>query len=71
MGRYDRDKDETVELQLHCHAETQRAMLLSDDGDESRAAWVPKSQIVAHAVERGKSGTVEVKRWIAEREGFL
>ena len=63
--------DETVEVELHCHAESQKAMLLSTNGDERKAEWTPKSQIVHIGAERGKSGTFELKEWTAKKNGFI
>jgi len=63
--------DETVELSLQCHAETGKAMLLSDDGDEKNAIWIPKSQIVALPTETSGIGTYEIKEWIAKKNGMI
>ena len=63
--------DETVELELHVHAESQKAMLLSTDGNEREAEWTPKSQIIKIGAERGQSGIFEMKEWIAQKNGFL
>lgn len=63
--------NETVEIELHVHAESMKAMLLSTDGDERNASWTPKSQIVRIGAQRGKSGTFELKEWIAEKNGFI
>ena len=63
--------DETVEVELHVHAETQRAILLSIDGLEKSAEWTPKSQIISGEIDVGKSGFFEVKEWIAKKNGFI
>jgi hypothetical protein len=63
--------DKVVEVMLHVHAETQKAMLLSDDGEEGNAQWTPKSQIMQTGAERGKSGTFKLKEWIAKQNGFI
>lgn len=63
--------DETVEVDLHVHAESQKAMLLSTNGEEKRAEWTPKSQITHIGAERGQSGTFEMKEWIAKKNGFI
>jgi len=34
-----------TDLMLQVHAETKLAILVSDDGKESSAVWLPKSQI--------------------------
>lgn len=63
--------DETVEVTLHVHAETARAMLLSLDGEEKHAEWTPKSQITHMGAEKGESGVFELREWIAKKNGFI
>ena len=63
--------DETVEVDLHVHAESQKAMLLSTNGDEKRAEWTPKSQITHIGASKGESGSFEMKEWIAKKNGFI
>jgi hypothetical protein len=70
MSRYP-DKDETVIVNVHCHAETPKAMLLSTDGEEDNAEWTPKSQMLHIGVKRGEDGDVELKEWIAKQNGFI
>lgn len=69
MTRFSEDK--TVIVGVHCHAETPKALLLSTDGDEDNAEWTPKSQIVRIGVKRGEDGDVELKEWIAQKNGFI
>lgn len=71
MASHDYMDDEVVEVELHCHAETPKAMLLSTTGDESEAEWTPKSQILHKGAKKGESGSFEVKEWIAKRNGFI
>lgn len=33
-----------IDVHVQLHAETERAFLVSLDGDKARAVWVPKSQ---------------------------
>lgn len=63
--------NEIVEVELHCHAESMKAVLLSTSGDERDAKWTPKSQIVHLGADRGKSGTFELKEWVAKQNGFI
>ena len=35
---------EVIDLTLHQHAETEKAYLVSEDGDRAKAVWLPKSQ---------------------------
>lgn len=68
MARGMRD-DEWVEVHVHCHAQGAKAVLISDSGDEADAKWIPKSQI-SGCPPRGEEGDIEMKTWIAEKEGF-
>lgn len=37
-------KSDLVDIELCLHHETEKAYLVSDDGERSNAVWVPKSQ---------------------------
>lgn len=70
MTRY--SNDETVVVEVHCHAATAKALLLSTDGKEDNAVWTPKSQILnCNDAERGADAELEMKQWIAKKNGFL
>ena len=69
MTRMSRET-EWIELNVHCHRCTQRAVLLSDDGDESNAVWIPRSQVRGE-VKVDEVTTIEIADWIAEREGLV
>jgi len=58
MGRNDK-----VELTLHLHHETEKAILVSDDGDEKHAVWLPKSQVTWEDQNGGI--LVECPEWLA------
>ena len=38
-------KSDLHDLTLHLHHETEKAVLVSDDGVRSRAVWLPKARI--------------------------
>jgi hypothetical protein len=63
---------ELVDLTLHLHAETEKAIRVSDDSDDRNAKWLPKSQceVEKHPVH---ARTVEVTMpvWLAEEKGFV
>lgn len=40
-----RGKRELVDLTLHLHHETEKAWLVSNDGERDTAIWIPKSQV--------------------------
>ena len=57
--------DTTVEI----HAETERAILASQDGDEGNAVWLPLAQIEIGR-RRGHFADVSIPQWLAENEGW-
>lgn len=65
-------KSDLVDLTMHLHAETDAAILVSDDGDKARAVWLPKSQIEFER-NRGPGFTVEVTmpEWLATEKGLV
>lgn len=58
--------DVTVQL----HYETDRAVLVSDDGDRDKAVWLPKAQI---EIERKRNPIIEVTlpEWLAQDKGLI
>jgi hypothetical protein len=62
-----------VTLTFVVHRETDKAILVSDDGDRKKAEWLPLSQIkiTREWVEGDNEGVeVEVPQWLAEEKGF-
>ena len=61
---------ELTDITLQIHHETEKAFLFSEDGDESKAKWVPKSQI---EVEHKGKGFFEVTMpiWLAKKNGWI
>ena len=57
-------KSDLVDLTMKMHAETDRAIRVSDDGEDRNAVWLPKSQI---EIGELKAGYVEVTlpEWLA------
>jgi len=86
-GRFGEDapKEKRADaLTLVLHHTTERAALLSENGEESAAKWIALSHIeieqtggIAHGHTRtGKRGkwpvvTVAMPEWLAKKEGFL
>jgi len=46
-------KSNLIDLTLQRHHETEKAILVSDDGDREKAVWLPKSAVEVE--EKGKS----------------
>jgi hypothetical protein len=60
-----------VELEMQLHAETPQAILVSEDGDEDNAVWLPKSQIESE--DNWIPGEVVVfscPQWLAQKRGL-
>ncbi|MGH7935713.1 MAG: hypothetical protein ACREF8_01730 [Chthoniobacterales bacterium] len=61
---------ELVDLTLQLHHETDRAILVSDDGDAEKAVWLAKSQI---EFELKSKGIVDVTCpiWLAKERRLI
>jgi hypothetical protein len=54
-----------TDITVQLHQETQRAILVSDDGDLEKAVWLPKSQ-VEFAMKAGSDvAEVTLPEWLA------
>lgn len=63
-------KSDLIDIMMQLHAETAKAVLVSDDGDKDKAIWLPLSQI---EVEHQSKGVVLVTlpEWLAEQKGLI
>jgi hypothetical protein len=57
-------------LVLIKHGETAKALLVSDNGDQSRARWCPKSMLIIEPGDRGKFLVATMPKLIAEQRSF-
>lgn len=55
---------------LHLHHETPLAILVSDDGEENNAVWLPRSKIEIVREIDDETVEVEVPDWLAEEKGL-
>ena len=63
-------RSELIDLTMHLHHETEKAILVSDDGDRAKAVWLPKSAVEFDDADGRGSGIVVVTLRIARhREG--
>lgn len=46
-------KSDLIDLTMHRHHETERAILVSDDGNREKAVWLPKSAVEVEEKGRG------------------
>ena len=71
-------KSDLVDVTVRKHAETPLAILISDDGVQSNAVWIPKSQCEIERVEDNRvedSGrslwTLTLPKWLAKDKGLI
>jgi hypothetical protein len=59
-----------VDVLVRLHHETDKAILVSDSGEEKDAVWLPRSQI---EIEPKKPGYIEVTlpEWLAMDKGLI
>lgn len=65
-------KSELVDLRMCLHAETDAAIRVSDDGFDTHAKWLPKSQI-EWEMKNVKTQTIVVTmpQWLAENKRLV
>ena len=61
---------EMIEMELHVHHETERAVLVSPTDDEDDAVWLPLSQVLPDYDAAGY-GTFLVPEWLAKEKGLV
>lgn len=72
MGR-----SELTDLTLHLHHETspgdpdRGAYLVSDDGDDAKAVWLPKSQCERGDAKGQRIYEFTVPEWLAQKNGLI
>ena len=61
-----------IDLDVHVHARTEKAVLVSDDGEKDGAVWLPLSQIEIepHATMQ-RVYVLTLPRWLAEEKGLV
>jgi hypothetical protein len=65
-------RNDTIDIEVTLHAETALAILVSDDGDEDTAVWLPKSQIEYPGIAiKGFVITVTLPEWLAMDKGLI
>lgn len=62
-------KSDLVDVEVFKHAETGKAILVSDTGDKKDAVWLPKSQVEIE--DDGKTVTVTLPEWLAQDKGLI
>lgn len=63
-------KSDLLDISVQLHHETDKAILVSDDGDRDKAVWLPKSQVeLEHTSDR--IVTVTLPEWLAHDKGLI
>ncbi|OAM73743.1 hypothetical protein [Devosia elaeis] len=61
-------KSDLVDIDVQIHARTERAILVSDDGEREGAVWLPLAVEVA---AQGKHHVVTMPEWLAVDRGLI
>ena len=63
-------KSDLIDMALQLHARTERAVLVSDDGDKEKAVWLPLSQVEVLPLKHGTIA-VTMPEWLALDKGLI
>lgn len=63
-------KSDLVDITVQLHAMTNRAVRVSDDGDDKKAVWLPLSQVEVVKQPRGIA-VVTLPEWLALQKGLI
>lgn len=63
-------RSDLVDVVVHLHHRTDKAVLVSDDGNRAKAVWLPLSQIEIEELSRG-TVTVTLPEWLALDKGLI
>lgn len=68
-------KSDLTDLTMMLHHVTERAILVSDDGDRDKAVWLPLSKVDVEHTNRKERGNpvvvVTVPAWLATEKGLV
>ena len=62
-------KSDLIDIEVGLHAETEKAIAVSDTGDSKDVVWLPKSQI--EFVKNKSTITVTLPEWLANKKGLI
>ena len=63
-------KSDLVDIAVQLHHATERAILVSDDGDHENAIWLPLSQVEIET-KPGGTAIVTMPEWLALEKGLI
>jgi len=64
-------RSDLIDISCHMHHRTERAVLISDDGDSDSAVWVPLSQCEVETTSDPSIITVTLPEWLAVEKGLV
>lgn len=64
-GSYSEPGSNLVQMEMMSHRTTEKAALLSDDGDKDNAVWLPLSQITMTPAKAKRHYIVTMPEWLA------
>lgn len=64
-------RSDLVDLTLYVHAETERAVRVSDDGDLAKSVWLPKSQCEVDYTKQRGVAVVTMPERLATEKGLV
>lgn len=64
-------KSDLVDIAAVRHAETDKAILVSETGEKSDAVWLPKSQVEIENDGHKNFITVTMPEWLAKDKGLI
>ena len=62
-------KSDLIDVAVQLHHETEKAWLVSDDGDKAKAVWIPKSQ--AEIEPKGSAHILTLPEWLANDKRLI
>lgn len=65
-----RSEPEVIDITVVWHAETDKAILVSDDGEKDGAQWLPKSQIEYEMITPS-TAYVTLPVWLAREKRLI
>lgn len=71
MGETEMSRSDLIDLAVMKHHETDKAWLVSDDGDRDNAIWIAKSQAQLEPDYAGKSYVLTIPEWLATEKGLV
>jgi hypothetical protein len=60
-----------VDIQVYEHARTDKAILVSEDGEKEAAVWLPLSQVTIHDTGRSFIRDIVLPEWLAKEKGLI